>query len=62
MKISTETKSWLIGIARASVIFAICFGIAIVARQFPKFYFHGVFALVCAVVFAALACAFRPRP
>lgn len=62
IKLSPETKSWLIGVARTAVIFAICFGIALVVRQHPKFYFHGMFALMCAGVFAILASTFRPRP
>lgn len=59
--LSTETCAWLIGGLRASIIFAICFGIALLSRQYPKFYFHALFAIVAAAVFGGLAWLFRPR-
>lgn len=59
--LSRETRSWLIGFARAAIIFAICFGIALLSKQYPKFYFHAVFAVVAAAVFGGLAWLFRPR-
>lgn len=59
--LSAETRSWLVGYSRAGVIFGLCFGIALLSRQYPKFYFHAVFAVVAAAVFGGLAWLFRPR-
>lgn len=57
---TNETKSWLVGCFRAGCIFALCFTLAMLSRQFPKFYMHAALAVVAAFVFAALAWVFRP--
>lgn len=57
---TNETKSWIVGCLRAGVIFGICLVLGILSRQYPKFYLHAFLVIATTIVFAAIACLFRP--